>query len=76
MTTASVFWSGRSQAVRLPKEFRLGDERVNIRKEGNLIILEPIKKREWPKGYWEFVATTPHEDLEIPQDLLPRPFEL
>ena len=76
MTTASVFWSGRSQAVRLPKEFRLGDAKVNIRKEGNLIILEPIKKREWPKGYWEFVTSTPHEDLELPTDLPPRPFEL
>lgn len=42
MNIAKVFWSGRSQAVRLPKEFRFAGEEVRIRKEGNAVILEPI----------------------------------
>jgi antitoxin VapB len=42
MDTAKVFWSGRSQAVRLPKEFRLDAEEVRIRRHGRAIILEPI----------------------------------
>lgn len=42
METAKVFWSGRSQAVRLPKEFRVDGEEVRIRRHGNAIILEPI----------------------------------
>ena len=42
MATAKVFWSGRSQAVRLPKEFRVDAEEVRIRREGNTIVLEPI----------------------------------
>lgn len=42
METAKVFWSGRSQAVRLPKEFRFDCEEVRIRRQGNAIILEPI----------------------------------
>ena len=29
--TAKLFWSGRSQAVRLPKEFRMNGEEVRIR---------------------------------------------
>jgi antitoxin VapB len=42
MQTAKLFWSGRSQAVRLPKEFRLPGEQVRIRRHGNAVILEPF----------------------------------
>lgn len=42
METAKVFWSGRSQAVRLPKEFRFEGEEVRIRRHGEAVILEPI----------------------------------
>jgi antitoxin VapB len=40
--TAKLFWSGRSQAVRLPKEFRLPGEQVRIRRHGNAVVLEPL----------------------------------
>lgn len=40
--TAKIFMSGRSQAVRLPKEFRLQGKEVRIRKDGHAIILEPL----------------------------------
>jgi antitoxin VapB len=50
---AKVFWTGRSQAVRLPKEFRFEDDEVAIRREGDRVILEPIRARKWPKGYWD-----------------------
>lgn len=39
---ARVFWSGRSQAVRLPKEYRFEGREVRIRKRGAAVILEPI----------------------------------
>jgi antitoxin VapB len=42
MDTAKVFWTGRSQAVRLPKEYRLASDEVRVRKHGNAVILEPI----------------------------------
>lgn len=39
---AKVFWSGRSQAVRLPKAFRIdeGVDEVRVRRQGRNIILE------------------------------------
>ncbi|ESJ13365.1 AbrB family transcriptional regulator [Cupriavidus sp. HPC(L)] len=40
--TAKIFWSGRSQAVRLPKDFRFESAEVRIRRHGNAVILEPI----------------------------------
>jgi antitoxin VapB len=42
METARVFWSGRSQAVRLPKGFRFQCDEVRIRRHGSAVILEPI----------------------------------
>ena len=42
MNVAKVFWSGRSQAVRLPKEFRFEADEVSIKRRGNAVILEPI----------------------------------
>jgi len=39
---AKIFWSGRSQAVRLPKEFRFEGKEVRIRRHGQGVLLEPI----------------------------------
>lgn len=39
---AKIFWSGRSQAVRLPKEYRFEGKEVRIRRRGDAVILEPI----------------------------------
>ena len=50
---AKLFWNGRSQAVRLPKEFRFEGDEVSVRREGDAVILEPVRKRAWPRGYWE-----------------------
>jgi antitoxin VapB len=59
VATAKVFWSGRSQAVRLPKEFRVDGEEVRIRRVGRAIVLEPILKdwswlHAWRAKYGKF----------------------
>lgn len=46
MARAKVFWTGRSQAVRLPKEFRFDTDEVSIRREGKAVVLEPVVK-DW-----------------------------
>jgi len=43
MTTAKLFQNGNSQAVRLPKEFRMPGDRVKISQRGKQIILEPLE---------------------------------
>ena len=40
--TAKIFMHGRSQAVRLPKEFRFEGREVKVSKVGDKVILEPI----------------------------------
>ena len=42
MATAKLFKTGRSQAVRLPKEFRFEGKEVRIRRVGQGVLLEPI----------------------------------
>jgi antitoxin VapB len=42
-TTAKLFKHGRSQAVRLPKEFRLPGKEVRIRRIGRAVLLEPLE---------------------------------
>ena len=46
MERAKIFWSGRSQAVRLPKEFRFDVDEVSIKRRGDAVILEPIAE-DW-----------------------------
>ncbi len=42
MDTAKLFWTGRSQAIRLPKQFRFDGQEVRIRRQGDAVILEPM----------------------------------
>ncbi len=46
MMTAKLFENGRSQAVRLPKEYRFDADEVMIGKIGDIVILSP-KTDNW-----------------------------
>lgn len=45
MKTAKIFENGRSQAVRLPKEYRFESKEVNVNKIGDVIVLFPQNKK-------------------------------
>ena len=51
---AKVFWSGRSQAVRLPKAFRFDGKEVRITREGSRVVLEPVETIEEDQTAWIF----------------------
>jgi len=42
VTTAKLFRNGRSQAVRLPREFRFEGDRVRVRRSGRGVLVEPM----------------------------------
>ena len=60
MDTAKLFMNGRSQAVRLPKEYRFRGSRVYVRKVGKGVLLMPeeetwdtlMKKRSAVSSGW------------------------
>lgn len=46
MQVAKIFKNGKSQAVRLPKEFRFQGEEIYIKKQGGVVLLMP-KNQPW-----------------------------
>ncbi|AFK57321.1 antitoxin [Tistrella mobilis] len=40
-----LFRNGRNQAVRIPVDFELPGDEAILRREGDLLILEPVRKR-------------------------------
>jgi antitoxin VapB len=51
--TAKLFMHGRSQAVRLPKEFRMPGTEVRVSRQGDKVILEPMEKKPFdPEAFW------------------------
>lgn len=60
MDTAKIFWTGRSQAVRLPKGYRFQEDEVRIRRRGAAVILEPVAT-DW--DWLDRLVGTPDEDF-------------
>ncbi|HEY2406553.1 MAG TPA: hypothetical protein VGI10_11155 [Polyangiaceae bacterium] len=65
---ARVFWSGRSQAIRLPKEFRVEERDLLIERRGKTLVLEPrdepVDARGWPRSFWSLFGALP-QDLDL-----------
>ncbi|MDO5693602.1 MAG: AbrB/MazE/SpoVT family DNA-binding domain-containing protein [Pseudomonadota bacterium] len=55
---AKLFWTGRSQALRLPKAFRFEGDAVRIRRQGNAVVLEPLTEPDDP---WAWIRQFPAE---------------
>lgn len=64
---AKIFQNGRSQAVRLPKEFRFEGQEVYIYKDGDRVVLAPVHTRTWPEGFWDLFGPDP--DFQTPESL-------
>jgi len=70
--TAKLFRNGRSQAVRLPREFRFEGDRVQIRRVSEGVLLEPLipDARTW---FAELDRLNPEPFLKRPkQPVTPR----
>jgi len=64
---AKLFMNGRSQAVRLPAEFRFEGTEVEIRRDpdsGDVILSQPKRKRSWD----EYFRT--HDPSAVPDDFM------
>lgn len=59
---ARLFRNGRNQALRIPREFELPGDEVIIHKEGERLILEPVKTR----GLLAVLATLKPVDTVLP----------
>ena len=61
---AKLFMHGRSQAVRLPKEFRLPGKEVKVTRVGDKVILEPIEATPFDaRAFWAAIDALGGEKL-------------
>ena len=71
MTTTQVFDSGEGQVVRLPTGFEFSSGDVSIRREGEAVILEPIKSFAWPDGFFERIRIADPAFTRPEQGIMP-----
>ena len=55
MTTAEISRHDGIQTVKLPDEFHFNVDTVSIRREGDAVILEPVKSATWPPGFFDSI---------------------
>ena len=67
MDTAKIFTSGRSQAIRLPKEYRFKGKEVYIKKEHGKVILFEIPQKTWSEIFKDFQGDP---DFSVARDTL------
>ena len=72
--TAKIFQNGRSQAVRLPAEFRFSTHEVFIERQGDTIVLRP-KPESWD-DFFARPSKVPAEFLADRKDVPPEAREL
>ena len=53
MKVAKIVRADGSQLVKLPEEYHLEGDAVRIRRQGDAIVLEPVKPATWPPGFFE-----------------------
>ncbi|ATQ68531.1 antitoxin [Methylosinus trichosporium] len=64
--TAKLFMHGRSQAVRLPKEFRFEGSQVRVSRIGDKVILEPMEKPPFDVKAWR-AKLDAYLDIDFPE---------
>lgn len=74
MRTTTVFKSGNSQAVRLPKDFQFDSREVEIFRRGEEVVLRRVPKNL--AAAFDLLAALPDDFMaEGRQDTLPQPRE-
>jgi antitoxin VapB len=70
-----LFRNGRNQAVRIPREFELPGSKAVMRKEGDRLIIEPVRKK---KTLAELLASWEPIEEEFPEipDLPAEPVDI
>ena len=68
---AKVFMSGRSQAVRLPKAYRVDASEMTIERVGDAIILRPIRRDALEQFLARRDAYLAENTAKSPEDLFP-----
>lgn len=72
MIIAEIVNANGTQAVKLPDGFHFQGETVSIRREGEAVILEPVKPATWPPGFFESIRIDDPAFARPDQGAVPR----
>ena len=75
MKKAKLFQNGGSQAVRIPSEYRLEGNEVQIERVGNTLVLKPVGRGSWIE-FFENLEPFPDDFLEDREDEPPQDRDL
>ena len=73
MDIAEVINVAGSQAVKLPLGYHLHSPEVTIRREGDSLILAPIRLNEWPADFFESIRISDECFARPEQGQMPSP---
>jgi virulence-associated protein VagC len=71
MKTAAIIHANGDQVVKLPLGFHFDGDTVSIRREGDAVILEPIKPMYWPAGFFDRIHIDDPAVKRPPQGSVP-----
>ena len=71
MKVADIVRANGAQLVKLPEEFHLEGDTVTIRRQGDALVLEPIKPATWPPGFFEHIRIDDPAFVRPPQGQVP-----
>lgn len=69
---AKLFRNNKSQAVRIPADFELPGDRVMIHRDGDRLVIEPVRRKNLLEVLAGLKPLAPHDEFpDIDDDLLP-----
>jgi virulence-associated protein VagC len=72
--TAEIISIDGQQLVKLPAEFHFDTTRISVRKDGDAVVLEPIKPTSWPARFFDDIRVEDPRFVRPPQgDAPPAP---
>ena len=71
MKMVEIVETEQGQAVPLPEEFRFASRTVSIRRDGEAVILEPIKPSHWPEHFFDAIRIDDPAFVRPDQGLTP-----
>jgi virulence-associated protein VagC len=71
MPTTEIIHTNGTQAVKLPAGFQFDGNTVSIRREGDAVILEPVKPTSWPPGFFDRIHIEDPTFTRPPQGSVP-----
>ena len=71
MKTVEIVETGNGQAIPLPEEFRFATTTVSIRRQGEAVILEPVKSAHWPDHFFDDIRIEDPAFKRLDQGITP-----